>query len=119
MAIDPLSSLSSFGSLGITQAKKAAASNAPSSNSGDFASVLSDLAKQTASTLKASEDTAIKGIQGQAPVQDVVQSVMRARDHRRWSRFSSKAVTRFHRRRPPIFMKVATSKSSQHGARGG
>ena len=43
----------------------------------------------------------------------------RARDHRRWSPFSSKAVTRFHRRRPPIFMKVATSKSSQHGARGG
>ena len=42
-----------------------------------------------------------------------------ARDHRRWSRFSSKAVTRFHRRRPPIFMKVATSKSSQHGTRGG
>ena len=42
-----------------------------------------------------------------------------ARDHRRWSPFSSKAVTRFHRRRPPIFMKVATSKSSQHGARGG
>ncbi len=42
-----------------------------------------------------------------------------ARDHRRWSRFSSKAVTRFHRRRPPIFMKVATSNSSQHGARGG
>jgi len=78
MAIDPLSSLSSFGSLGISQAKKAAASNAQSSNSGDFASVLSDLAKQTASTLKASEDTAIKGIQGQAPVQDVVQSVMRA-----------------------------------------
>lgn len=42
-----------------------------------------------------------------------------ARDHRRWSRFSSKAVTRFHRRRPPIFMKVATSKSSQHDTRGG
>jgi hypothetical protein len=41
-----------------------------------------------------------------------------ARDHRRWSPFSSKAVTRFHRRRPPIFMKVVTSKSSQHGTRG-
>ena len=42
-----------------------------------------------------------------------------ARDHRRWSRFSSKTVTRFHRRRPPIFMKVATSKSSQHDTRRG
>ena len=41
-----------------------------------------------------------------------------ARDHRRWSPFSSKAVTRFHRRRPPIFIKVVTSKSSQHGTRG-
>ena len=41
-----------------------------------------------------------------------------ARDHRRWSPFSSKAVTRFHRRRPPTFMKVVTSKSSQHGTRG-
>ncbi len=78
MAIDPLSSLSSFGSLAIMQAKKPASANAQPANSGDFASVLSDLARQTASTLKASEDTAIKGIQGQAPVQDVVQSVMRA-----------------------------------------
>jgi flagellar hook-basal body complex protein FliE len=78
MAIDPLSSLSSFGSLGTMQAKKPASSDAQPVNSGDFASVLSDLARQTASTLKASEDTAIKGIQGQAPVQDVVQSVMRA-----------------------------------------
>ena len=42
-----------------------------------------------------------------------------ARDHRRWSRFSSKAVDRFHRRRPPIFMKVATSKGGRHGLRGG
>jgi putative colanic acid biosysnthesis UDP-glucose lipid carrier transferase len=45
-------------------------------------------------------------------------SIWLARDHRRWSPFSSKAVTRFHRRRPPIFIKVVTSKSSQHGTRG-
>ncbi len=78
MAIDPLSSLSSFGSLGSMQAKKPAASSVQAGSPNDFASVLSDLAKQTASTLKSSEDTAIKGIQGQAPVQDVVQSVMKA-----------------------------------------
>ncbi len=79
MAIDPLSSLSTFSSLPTSQLKKASASNVTASaGATDFASVLSDLAKQTASTLKASEDTAMKGIQGQAPVQDVVQSVMRA-----------------------------------------
>jgi len=78
MAIDPLFSLSSFSPLGTTQPKKPYASKAQPVNPGDFASVLSDLAKQTASTLKASEDTAIKGIQGQAPVQEVVQSVMQA-----------------------------------------
>ncbi len=78
MAIDPLSSISSFSPLANTQPKKPLASAVQPGGSGDFASVLSDLAKQTASTLKATEDTAIKGIQGQAPVQDVVQSVMRA-----------------------------------------
>ena len=78
MAIDPLSSLSSFGSLGSMQAKAPAAPSVQAGGPNDFASVLSDLAKQTASTLKSTEATAIKGIQGQAPVQDVVQSVMRA-----------------------------------------
>lgn len=78
MAIDPLSSLSSFSPLGNAQSKRPPTSNAHPVNSGDFASVLSDLTKQTASTLKASEDTAIKGIQGQAAVQDVVQSVLQA-----------------------------------------
>jgi flagellar hook-basal body complex protein FliE len=78
MAIDPLSPISSFSPLGAAQSKKPLTSSAHSVNAGDFASVLSDLAKKTASTLKASEDTAIKGIQGQAPVQDVVQSVMQA-----------------------------------------
>ncbi len=79
MAIDPLSSLSAFGSLPVSQPMKRAAPNTAASAGGtDFANVLRDLAKQTATTLKASEDTAMKGIQGQASVQDVVQSVMRA-----------------------------------------
>ena len=51
-------------------------------------------------------------------VRALMDEVFGARDHRRWSPFSSKAVTRFHRRRPPTFMKVVTSKSSQHGTRG-
>ena len=78
MAIDRLSSLSGFIPFGTMQAKKPAASTAKPADGGDFASVLSDLAKQTASTLRASEETAMKGVQGQAPVQEVVQSVMRA-----------------------------------------
>ncbi len=78
MAIDPLSSVSGFVPLGLTQQKKPLVSNAQAAGSGDFASVLSDMAKQTAATLKAGEDTAIKGIQGKAPVQEVVQSVMQA-----------------------------------------
>ena len=78
MAIDSLSSLSGLTPLGTAQPKKQVASSAQPLNSGDFTSILSDLAKQTASTLKASEDTAIKGLQGQAPVQEVVQSVMQA-----------------------------------------
>ncbi len=79
MAIGALSSLSGFSSLPISQSKKTLVSNAtPSAGATDFANVLSDLAKQTANTLKASEDTAMNGIQGRASVQDVVQSVMRA-----------------------------------------
>ncbi len=79
MAIDSLSAVSGLHSLGATQTRRSLTSNGtPSVGATDFATVLSDLAKQTASTLKATEDTATKGIQGQAPVQDVVQSVMRA-----------------------------------------
>ena len=44
----------------------------------DFASVLADMASQAASSIRTGEDMAIKGIQGQAPVQDVVQAVMKA-----------------------------------------
>lgn len=77
MAIDSISSLSGLNISDLTR-KKTAASSASESGPSDFASVLSDLAKQTASTIKSGEETAVKGIQGQAPVQEVVQSVMRA-----------------------------------------
>ena len=76
MTIESISAL--YTPLGGIQSKKTASSAAAASGSADFSSVLADLVKQTASTIKASEDTAIKGIQGQAPLQDVVQSVMRA-----------------------------------------
>ena len=36
------------------------------------------MTSQAASSVKTGEDMAIKGIQGQAPVQDVVQAVMNA-----------------------------------------
>ncbi len=74
MPLDPLLPLSGLHSPASPQSRKPAAA----AGSADFATVLTDLARQTASALKASEDTAIKGIQGQAPLQDVVQSVMRA-----------------------------------------
>ncbi len=77
MTIESISSL--FTPLGSIQSKKTASSAAAAaSGSADFSTVLADLVKQTASTIKASEDTAIKGIQGQAPLQDVVRSVMDA-----------------------------------------
>ncbi len=44
----------------------------------DFSAVMASLAQQTASNLKAGEDAAMKGLQGQMPVQDVVQAVMTA-----------------------------------------
>ena len=77
MAIDQLASVSNLRSLGNLPVKKPSAA-AQSADSGDFSSVLSDMARQAASTIRASEETAMKGVQGQAPVQEVVQSVMRA-----------------------------------------
>ncbi|MGO9544074.1 MAG: flagellar hook-basal body complex protein FliE [Rhodomicrobium sp.] len=69
----------SFSSPALTAAaagKDSAAAQA--AGSSDFGSVLEGLAKQAASALKTGEDTAIAGLQGQAPVQNVVQAVMRA-----------------------------------------
>ncbi|WP_026379056.1 flagellar hook-basal body complex protein FliE [Afifella pfennigii] len=45
---------------------------------GDFGSVLANLSSDAVSTLKAGEATAISGIQGQASVQEVVQTIMAA-----------------------------------------
>ncbi|MFZ1110054.1 MAG: flagellar hook-basal body complex protein FliE [Rhodomicrobium sp.] len=75
MTIDSIGSLSSVGSLSLGKQRSASAAAAAPQ---DFASVLSDLASQAAATIKAGDATAVKGIQGQAPVQEVVQSVMRA-----------------------------------------
>jgi flagellar hook-basal body complex protein FliE len=44
----------------------------------DFSSVLAGMASQTVSDVRTGEQMAIKGIQGQAPVQEVVQAVMQA-----------------------------------------
>jgi flagellar hook-basal body complex protein FliE len=79
MTINPLSPIDGFPPLGgSNQLGKPRSSSTPATETADFASVLSDLAKQTANNLKASEETAVKGVQGQAPVQEVVQSVMQA-----------------------------------------
>jgi flagellar hook-basal body complex protein FliE len=78
MTIDPLVSLSKFGSLGLGDVKRTPRASAAAAPGEDFATVLAGLGKQAASTVRAGEETAIKGIQGQASVQEVVQSVMRA-----------------------------------------
>ena len=78
MTIDPIGSLSSIGSVSLDHVKKQQRAGAAAATSQDFASVLSDLASQTAATIKAGEDAAVKGIQGKAPVQEVVQAVMQA-----------------------------------------
>jgi flagellar hook-basal body complex protein FliE len=49
-----------------------------SAGSQDFASVLAELTSQAAFAIKAGEETAIKGIQGQAPVEDVAAAVIKA-----------------------------------------
>lgn len=77
MTVSALSPLLDISSAGSAIAKTAAAS-AQTAGAPDFASVLSDMASQTASSLRTGEDMAIKGIQGQAPLQDVVQAVMKA-----------------------------------------
>ncbi|MGO8953112.1 MAG: flagellar hook-basal body complex protein FliE [Rhodomicrobium sp.] len=78
MQINSLSPVKDIGSLGSGQLNGAGSSVAQATGSADFSSVLANLASQTASAVKTSEDMAIKGIQGQAPVQDVVQAVMHA-----------------------------------------
>ena len=77
MAIE-LTSVSNLRSLGNMPVKKLPTGAAQTASAADFSSVLSEMARQAASTIRASEETAMKGVQGQAPVQEVVQSVMRA-----------------------------------------
>jgi flagellar hook-basal body complex protein FliE len=51
---------------------------ATSAPSNDFAQTLATMAKDAVSTIKAGESTAMAGMQGQASLQQVVQSVMLA-----------------------------------------
>jgi flagellar hook-basal body complex protein FliE len=78
MTIDLIGSLSKFGSLSLGDLKKTHPASLAAAPSENFTAVLADIAKQAASTVKAGEEAAIKGIQGQAPLQEVVQSVIRA-----------------------------------------
>lgn len=74
MTITSLSPLAGIPLLGSSlPSKPVSAAGVP-----DFASVLADMASQAASSIKTGDDMAIKGIQGQVPVQDVVQAVMKA-----------------------------------------
>ena len=76
MIVSSLSPLADIPSLSRSIPTKSAAAQA--AGTPDFASVLSDMASQTVSTVKTGEDMAIKGIQGQASTQEVVQAVMKA-----------------------------------------
>jgi flagellar hook-basal body complex protein FliE len=74
MLISPLSSVTSIG--GVGSAGSVAKAAAP--GAGDFSKVLADVASSTVDALKAGESAAIAGIHGQAPVQQVVETVMNA-----------------------------------------
>ncbi len=78
MTITSLSSITDSAFLSSIKSSNSAATAAQAAGAPDFASVLADLASQTASSIKTGEDMAIKGMKGQAPVQDVVQAVMQA-----------------------------------------
>ena len=78
MTVSLLSPLAGIPSLASTIPTGPAATAAQAAGAPDFASVLSNMASQTVTAVKTGEDMAIKGLQGQAPVQDVVQAVMSA-----------------------------------------
>jgi flagellar hook-basal body complex protein FliE len=75
-SIFPLADIPFAGST--TPTRQATAGAQAAAGTPDFASVLSDMASQAVSSVRGGEDMAIKGLQGQAPVQDVVQAVMKA-----------------------------------------
>lgn len=72
-SLSPLADIPLLSSSPPSKAVSAKAAGVP-----DFASVLADMASQAVSSIKTGDEMAIKGIQGQAPVQDVVQAVMKA-----------------------------------------
>jgi flagellar hook-basal body complex protein FliE len=78
MTVSALSALADIPLTGASFPTKPAAAAAQGAGAPDFASVLSGMAQQTATELRGAETMAIKGLQGQAPVQDVVQSMMHA-----------------------------------------
>ncbi len=55
-----------------------AASSAGAAPQSDFAQTMASMAADAISTLKTGETTAIAGMQGKAPLQQVVQAVMQA-----------------------------------------
>ncbi len=77
MTIQSISPLANVPLVGSSIPTRPAAS-AQAAGVPDFSSVLADMAGQTAKAVKTGEDMAIKGFQGQAPVQEVVQAVMNA-----------------------------------------
>ena len=56
----------------------AAAQTESSTSAGEFQNILDTIKSQFIDPIKSAEDMAIKGIAGQAPVQDVIQKVMQA-----------------------------------------
>jgi flagellar hook-basal body complex protein FliE len=78
MTVSALSPLADIPFLGSSLPSKAASAATPGAGATDFASVLSGMATQTATDVRTAETFAIKGLQGQAPVQDVAQSMMQA-----------------------------------------
>lgn len=80
--IDPISPLASAGAektLGVSGASQAARpGTAAKADTPDFESVLGKLITDGADILRAAESTAIKGVMGEASVQEVVESVLAA-----------------------------------------
>jgi flagellar hook-basal body complex protein FliE len=78
MTVTSIPALSDIPFVGSSIPTRPTAQGAQAAGTPDFSSVLADMAKQTASTIRTSEDMAIKGMQGQVPVQEVVQAVIQA-----------------------------------------
>ncbi len=78
MTVTSLSPLSGLPLAGNSIPTRPAAQGAEAAGVPDFSSVLADMAKQAASDIRTGEEMAIKGMQGQAPVQEVAQAVIQA-----------------------------------------